>query len=158
MANCRVTMTQQKMLCELYQSQLNACSMNILHIVQVLVLGRDSEKKVVDAEKLNVVQLHESLRRARHDATFASFVSIVEIHEQCRNLQKIIINLCRAYLEILQLPGIAIPSQPLRCLWEFCLRTCTEKPILLQANDSKDGTLLDIFKDKLSHFYAECLQ
>jgi len=158
MANCRTTMTQMKILCETYQAQLMACSMNLLRIVQVLVLGHDAEKKIRDAEKMNVPQLQEYIYRARHESVFMSFCSIVEIHEQCQNLSKIITNLCRAYLEMLQLPGIALPSQPLKILWDFCLRTCLEKPILLHTNDNKEGKLLDLFREKLTNFYAECLQ
>ena len=157
-SSCRVTLTSQKMTCEMYQSQLMACSLHLLRIVQVLVLGKDSEKKVVDAEKLNIPQLQELLRRAHHEAVFSSFISMLEIHEQCHNLAKIITNLCRAYLEILQLPGIALPKEPLQNLWGFCLRVCLEKPILLNINDDKQGTLLGLFRERLEHFYAECLQ
>ncbi len=152
-----MTMTQQKMLCDLYQTQLASCSMYLLRIVQLLVLGHDSEKKLNDAEKMPLAHLHSSLRQARSDAVFAAFCEMILQHEQCRNLPTIITNLVKSYMECLQLYNMPLPRNVLRVLFDFVLRTCFEKPVFLHINDTRDGANLTSFRDRLALFYAECL-
>ena len=84
MSSRPATMTQQKMLCDLYQGQLSACSLNILRIVQLLVLGQDAEKKLNDAEKMPVSQIQQCLKHAKSQVVFDAFCQMVTLHEQCK--------------------------------------------------------------------------
>ena len=151
------TMTQQKMLCDLYQAQLSACSLNLLRTMQLLVLGSDAEQKLNDAEKMSIPQVQLCLRKARSDGVFKAFCDMLSHHEQCKHLPTIINNLATAYIECLQLSNVALPSNSLKMLFEFMLRTCLEKPIILHANDTRDGAHLELFRSQLALFYAECV-
>jgi len=158
MSSCRITMTQLKMACDLYQDQLLSCAMPLLHIVQFLVLGTDAEKKVQDAEALNVTQLHQKLQSVRsHPNSFAAFTELIMNNNDCKTLPQIIMKLSKAYIECLQLINVAVPLNPLEKLWVFMLRTCFERPILLHVHDDRKGTQFEMFQNCLSKFYAECL-
>lgn len=151
-------MTQHKMLCDMYQDQLASCALNLLHLVQAIVLGTDSEKKVNDAQKLTITQLHQQIHfTLQHPKTFEAFHERIMMDVHCRALPHIVVEMCKAYIDCLQLTHIAVPPNPLEKLWHFTLRTCFEQPILLNVHDDRQGKNLELFRSCLCRFYAECL-
>lgn len=150
-------MTQMKMQCDLHQAQLTNCSPHLLQLAQLLILGRDHENKVQDAAKIPAAHLQSSIKSAR-EKSFGNFCDAISSHPRCKELPRIIRDLAKSYIECLSLQGVCIPPDPLRLLFDFVLNVCSEKLVLLNAEDTRDGANVEMFRERLFVFYAECVQ
>jgi hypothetical protein len=162
------TCTQQKMarpsatsfskLMELRDAQLIGCSLKILKNVQIVVLGYDEHHQIRNAEQLTTAQLRALIEVALNSpGAFQNFCDRLAVDDECKHLPAVIVEICRANIEFHHLYDIALPTDPLRRLWVFVLRTCFEKLCLLNSEDDRQGHHLDMFRTCLLRFYAECL-
>jgi hypothetical protein len=159
---CKMSITQQKFLCDFRQTQLNACASHLLHTIRMIVLGVESgTSKVVDAEHWTIAQIQDRLALIRSPGRSAialdMFCRAAIQSEESKNLPQLLKDLCESYITFLQLTIVLSPNLMER-LWNFLLRACFERPVLLcGTKDDFKGTVLDMFLLKLSTFCAACL-